>query len=174
MKPLLAAEGLPAFEIGIGVNSGEMNVGNMGSIYRKAYTVLGDSVNLASRLECLTRYYGVTIIVGEQTREGQGDYLFRRLDRVRVKGRSEPETLYELVGRRRDADAPLLQELERHETAMTHYFAVEWTEAQEILRQLSRDHPGQGFNRILLERLTAHPSGKLPARWDGVFNHTSK
>ncbi len=90
------ARGWPPIKIGVGLNSGVMSVGNMGSEFRMAYTVLGDAVNLGSRLEGLTKQYGVDIIVSETTKAAAPEYAYRELDRVRVKGKHEPVVIYEL------------------------------------------------------------------------------
>jgi adenylate cyclase len=89
------ARGWPPLSIGVGVSSGTMNVGNMGSRFRMAYTVMGDAVNLGSRLQDLTRRYGVDILVSEATVAATNEVRFRAVDHVRVKGRSEPVTVYE-------------------------------------------------------------------------------
>src|SRR5262249_31741113 len=98
MRPGFERLGL-AIDIGVGVNTGEMAVGNMGSIERFNYTVLGDAVNLGSRLEGLTKAYGVFCIVGQDTRQavGDGEFVFRELDLVQVKGKHEPTRIYELL-----------------------------------------------------------------------------
>ncbi|APX92421.1 adenylate/guanylate cyclase domain-containing protein [Halomonas sp. 1513] len=94
----LRAEGKPPLSMGIGLNSGEMSVGNMGSRFRMAYTVMGDNVNLGSRLEGLTKEYGVDLIVSESVVARAPKWAFRRLDRVRVKGREQPLCIYEPLG----------------------------------------------------------------------------
>jgi adenylate cyclase len=104
LKQSYAQRGWPDIAVGLGLSTGDMTVGDMGSNIRKAYTVMGDSVNLGSRLEGITRQYGVGILVSEETqRETQG-VLFRDIDMVRVKGKDNPITIYEPVGLEKQVD----------------------------------------------------------------------
>jgi adenylate cyclase len=173
MKLELRELGYPEVEIGIGLNTGPMNVGNMGSQFRRSYTVLGDPVNLGSRLEGLTKFYGVRLIVGEQTHAGQQAFLFRQLDRVRVKGKQETTRIYTPLCRLADATSEVRAELARYEQARRAYIERHWDAAEAGFRALQQEDD-QVIYRIYLERLArlrAEPPGP---DWDGVFVHTSK
>jgi adenylate cyclase len=174
MRPVFEERGWPQLFSGIGVNSGVMRVGNMGSQFRIAYTVMGDAVNLGSRLEGLTKEYGVGIIVGEETRRAVGGMVFRELDRVRVKGKDQPVTIYEPAGIEGDVDQARLDEIARFELALDHYRKMEWERAEKLLSGLAESSPECTLYRVYLDRI-AHLRATPPeAEWDGVFRFTTK
>jgi adenylate cyclase len=174
MQQEFSARGWPHIDVGIGINSGRMNVGDMGSTFRRSYTVLGDAVNLGSRLEGLTKYYGVKLIVGEVTAYGVTGFLFRHLDRVRVKGKAEPIDIFEAVCRESDADEALQRELAAHDEAFEHYLEGHWEPAHDGFAALAATHPERECYRLYLERI-AELRDTVPAgSWDGIYVHMSK
>jgi adenylate cyclase len=176
LKPLnekLQAENKPFIDIGIGLNSGNCTAGEMGSSGRADYTVIGDPVNLGSRLEGLCKPYGAKIILSEFTKAGLEDeskYFIRELDRVRVKGKSEPVTIYECLGFAEDKTNP--SEIEEYEKALELYHTSEFQGALEIFKDLhSRyEHKLYGMYEERCEHFVANP----PEDFDGVFTFTTK
>ncbi|HEX9392356.1 MAG TPA: CHASE2 domain-containing protein [Usitatibacteraceae bacterium] len=172
--PDFIKRGWPRLEIGVGLNCGVMNVGDMGSTFRRAYTVMGDHVNLASRLESLTKEYGVGILVSENIVNTVQNVVYRELDRVRVKGKLEPISIYEPVGIKGEVADQVLDEIDRFHRALDRYKEQRWDDAERLLVVLSQADPQRKVYRLYLDRvanLRMSPPGK---NWDGVFTFTTK
>ncbi len=174
LKPILAERKWPEINIGIGLNTGMMSVGDMGSKFRRNYTVLGDAVNLASRVESLTKYYGVKIMVTGSTRENQKKFVFRLLDRVRVKGKNESVELYQVICKRLEATEELRKEVELSDAALDLYFHQQWEQAQAAFESLSKAYPEVKLYPFYLNRIAEFVQSPPPADWDGVYTHLSK
>lgn len=164
----------PNIQLGIGINSGTMSVGDMGSQFRRNYTVLGDNVNLASRIESLTKFYGAHIMVGESTQQGQEDFIFRKLDRVRVKGKKQGIEIYEVLGRKSQLTPELDAEIKQYHKGLDAYFAQKWDESYTIMSELHKQHPDAKIYSLYMERINEFKEHPVPADWDGVYVHTSK
>ena len=160
-------------DIGIGLHIGDCRVGNMGSSDLFDYTIIGDNVNLTSRLEGLTKYYGVKLMISESLKHHlEGAYRFQELDRVRVKGKSEPVAIFTVY----PGNDPMVgdEELAAWQEGLDLYKAREFDRAKEIFSRLAETFEGRKCYRLYVERCEVFIDTPPEADWDGVFTHTSK
>ena len=141
--------GWPTLEIGVGVSTGVMTVGNMGSDFRMAYTVMGDAVNLGARLEGLTKAYGVPIVVSAATKAQAPEYLYQELDTVRVKGKDIPVTFFAPVCLLSEATQALKDELALHHAALQYYYQEKWDLAELQWLSLNARYPNKLYQHYL-------------------------
>ncbi|MDQ2947605.1 MAG: adenylate/guanylate cyclase domain-containing protein, partial [Acidobacteriota bacterium] len=167
-------QGRPRIDIGIGINTGSMLVGNMGSKHRFNYTIIGDNVNVASRLEGVTKVFGTKVIISESTCENvRHSMVVRELDMIWVKGKKRPVTVYEVL-------APIEQHgqyddlISRFEAGLRRYRNGDWAGAIDLFEALLRDFPQDGPTRTFIHRCSALILNPPQGKWDGIFAMTTK
>lgn len=174
LKGEFKERGFPEVNIGVGINSGFMNVGDMGSTYRRSYTVLGDAVNLASRLEGITKVYGVKLLIGEETCDHLEGFLCRLVDKVQVKGKETSIRIYQPLCLEKDASEELVGLVDEYHRAHQKYVEQNWDEAERMFSNLKQRDPDTLLYDVYLERIPDLRNQELGADWDGSFRHTSK
>jgi adenylate cyclase len=167
-------KGWPEIHIGVGVNTGVMSVGNMGSRFRKAYTVLGDAVNLGSRLEGITKQYGVDMVVSEDTAHSAGRFHYRELDTVRVKGKEKGVTILEPLGLEEELSEEEIKRADDFGHVLYLYRDQQWDEAEQALNKLLEDEPDCFLYKLYIERIEHFRENPPGEDWDGVFTFETK
>ena len=167
--------GLPEVNVRMGLASGDVTVGNIGSETSRGYTVIGDTVNLASRLEQANKFYGTRILVSEGTHSLAGDgFVFREIDSLRVVGKLEPVKVFELIGLADESSDTLRQAVQSYEEGLARYRAQDWEAAEAAFRDCLENAPGDKPSQVMLERIAAFRQAPPVAGWDGVWVAGSK
>lgn len=165
-----AAEGKPIFNVRIGINTGEIIVGNLGSSHRLSYTVMGDAVNLTNRLEGLNKEYNTHILIGQATlNELPDDYAYRLVDIVVVKGKTEPVPIYELVAIKGDITSLDAEFLHLFSQAVKFYVERDWARAKIRFAKLLLTKPGDHACEIFIQRCEEYEKNPPPEDWGGEY-----
>lgn len=171
LRESFAARGWPQIRIGVGLNTGVMNVGNMGSDFRMAYTVVGDAVNIGARLEDATKTYGVDILVGEETRTAIEDFAFREVDRVQLRGRDRAVSVFEPLAPADNIDDATRDELKIYRQGLSYYRNRNWDLAELQFINLQHTHPNTPLYATYIDRIRQFRQTPPAENWDGTFNY---
>jgi adenylate cyclase len=166
--------GLQDLSVGIGLNTGTMSVGDMGSTHRRSYTVIGDAVNLAARLEGLGEHYGIEIVASEATRRQCDDCLWQEVDRVRVKGKMQEVTIFTPLAPLSGATPRQLEELAQWQRVLDAYRARRWHATEALLDALRCGHEEKVLYRVYAERLASIRMQPPDTDWDGAIQFERK
>jgi class 3 adenylate cyclase len=167
--------GIPHIDMRIGVATGEVIVGNIGSDVSMSYTVMGDAVNFASRLEGANKAYGTRFLVNVRTAEMAGDVLvFREVDQLLVEGKQEPQHVYEVLGRRGELPLPVVAMAERFAEGLADYRGRNWKAAATAFKAALEAVPEDGPSRVFLHRVARLEAEPPPPDWKGVWTLSEK
>ncbi|QPJ64300.1 MAG: adenylate/guanylate cyclase domain-containing protein [Candidatus Nitrohelix vancouverensis] len=168
-------QGKPDLHVRMGINTGSMVVGNMGSKMRMDYTIMGDSVNLASRLEGVNKVYGTAIMISQYTYgDVKDDLEIRELDMIRVVGKNEPITIYEVLAKKGELDPESMQAMRCFEDGLRLYRGQEFEAAKNRFNDTLNRRPGDGPSKTFIARCDEYLKDPPPESWDGVYQMTSK
>ncbi|MES0491583.1 MAG: adenylate/guanylate cyclase domain-containing protein [Leptospirales bacterium] len=166
---------LPKINIRVGLCTGDVIAGNIGSNKSKSYTVMGDTVNIAARLESANKQYGTRIMMNDTTYEMVKDeFETRKLDNIIVVGKQEPVTVYELIGEKNKIEPAVLELKDAYEKAFIHYEQMEWEDAISLFKQCLKINKADYPSKLFLARIKRFQEIPPPKDWNGVWRMTKK